>query len=81
MGCGLDEYLNGTYRVVSGSATKEDLGKTIIHICLAHVMNMNRRDCRILFEKDVCCKSKLHFCMRFAAFLINLRTSMSLSKN
>ena len=73
-GCGLDEYLNRTYRIVTDTATKEDIGKTIVHICLAHVMNMNRRECRKLFEKDICCKSKVHFCMRFLACLVNTRT-------
>ena len=67
----LEEYLNRTFRIIIDKANKEDLEKTIIHICLAHVMNMNRRECMKIFKNDRECGSKIHFCMRFLACLVN----------
>ena len=45
---GLEEYLKRTFRMITGKANEEDLGKTILHICLAHMMNMNRRECKMV---------------------------------
>eukprot|EP00794_Sanderia_malayensis_P000042 gene42-635_t len=42
----LKEYINRTYRIVMGLATKDDLEKTLIHVCLAHVMTMNRKEAK-----------------------------------
>ena len=47
----LTEYLNRTYRIITGKALHEDLHKTFIHICLAHVMNMNRREALKIFKR------------------------------
>ena len=67
----LEEYLNRTVRIIMGKANKEDLGKSRIHICLAPVMNMNCRECKKIFKNDRECSSKIHFCMRFLACLVN----------
>ena len=41
-------------------------------MCVAHAISMNRRECRKVL--DICCKSKVHFCMRLLASLVNTRT-------
>ena len=63
----LREYLDRTFRIVIGKDTENDLGRTIIHICLAHVMNMNRKEALKLFEHDTDSAAKVHFTMRFLA--------------
>ena len=82
--CGLTEYLNREHRIITGAAPEEDLGKTILHICLAHAMNMNRRELNKAFKNDQNCDSKVHFTMRFIACLVNakyLRESIELMRN
>ncbi len=48
-----------------------------LHICLAHVMNMNRKQALKIFRRDSRLSSKVHFTMRFLGCLIN---SSSLSE-
>ena len=72
-GSNLSQYLDRTYRIVTGTANADDLNKTIIHICLAHVMNMSRREVNKIFASDIDRGSKTHFAMRIMACLVNAR--------
>ena len=39
----ITEYLNRSYRQITEIATQNDLGKTLLHVCLAHMMKLNKK--------------------------------------
>ena len=63
------QYLDRTYSIIQGSAKKEDLNKTFVTICCAHVMKMVKRN----VEKKGN-SSQIHLAMRFMGRLINCKS-------
>ncbi len=41
-----NDYSNRTHRVITGKATNGDLNKSLLHICVYHVIQMRRRNAR-----------------------------------
>ena len=64
------EYLNRTFRIVKGDASEMDLGKSLLHICTAHIMNTTKRFVRNKYSKE---KSKIKFALRVTGRLIHVR--------
>ena len=62
----LMQYLDRTLSIIQGVAKKEDLYKTFISICCAHILNMVER--KVAKNGD---SSQIHLSMRFVGRLIN----------
>ena len=64
------EYRERTFRIVQGNASDKDLGKTVIHLCTAHIMNMVKRAIQKKYPKD---NAKLHFGLRVTGRLVHAK--------
>ncbi len=64
----LNDYLDRTWKILSGHGTNNDLKKTVLHVCLAHVMKNVKSKL-----KDHLSKRNLEFCMYFFGLLINAK--------
>ena len=62
----LMQYLDRTLSIIQGVAKTEDLYKTFISICCAHILNMVKR--KVAKNGD---SSQIHLSMRFVGRLIN----------
>ena len=71
----LVQYINRTFKIVTGKASDVDLKKSILHICFSHVMNLNRRNLdKKMLHTSSSDKNKLTcFCMQWFARLTECR--------
>ena len=51
----LEDYMERTYRIATNSASEEDLAKSLLHLCLAHMMQLNKKD----MSRDLATKEKV----------------------
>ena len=63
----LKTYINGTLRILNGTASKKDLKNTLIHICYSHLMKRNKINLLKLLEgKQLKQKNEIiEFCMLY----------------
>ncbi len=86
----IEEYRKGAYRIIKGAATDEDLSKTLIHGCSAHLMKNVKN---ILKSKLFYNSAKVHFATWVVGrltmisdlkcceqFMVSLKTAMTKSK-
>ena len=72
----LEEYLNRTHRIMTGTATQRDLLLTLIHICYSHIMKLNRKDIETCLPSKIKSKEKKilkKFAMLYFARLVECR--------
>ncbi len=67
----LSKYLNRTYQILTGEASSNELQKIFLHICLAHVMNIIRKQALKIFRRDSESNGKVHFTLCFLGCLIS----------
>ena len=63
-------YLNRTFRIIRGDASADDLNKSLLHVCIAHIMNNSKRFLNSRYPKD---GAKKNFAMRMVGRLIHVR--------
>ena len=64
------QHLNGSFCIVSGGVIDDDLQRTIIHFCSAHMMNLCKKHASNKAHKDIVNRSQVHFAMRVFGRLI-----------
>ncbi len=71
--CGesISKYLSRTSRVISGTASSQDLNKPFLHICSFHFIKMCRMIAKRLYNRGQDEKSQIHFAMCLLGRLIN----------
>ena len=68
------DFNERAFRVVTGSADDTDLKKTIIHVCAAHVLKLNKKHATELVESKEEKSSQVHIAMRFFGRLMVCET-------
>ena len=72
--------MNGSFCIVSGGVIDDDLQRTIIHVCSAHMMNLCKKHASNKAYKDSMNRSQVHFAMRVFGRLINCTRLSDASK-
>ena len=67
----LTNYIDRTYKVVTGAASADDLSKTFLHVCSFHMMRIGRKHAAKHSGDGDEGKSKIHFALRVLGRLIN----------
>ena len=70
----ISDFNERAFGIVSGAADDADLKKTIIHVCAAHVLKLNKNHATELEELKEEKSSQIHIAMRFFGRFLNCET-------
>ena len=70
----IHQYLDRTYRILTGGATQYDLQKSILHVCSFHVMRMCRRNAQRYRNREQSESSQVHFAMHLVGRIIQCKS-------
>ena len=70
----ITDYLDRSYRLITGIATQNDLGKTLLHVCSSNMMKLNKKHAVGKKSPAGTKKSQVHFAMQFFGRLMHCTT-------